>query len=154
MLVVNEMSKEKKLTLKQQRFADEYIRLGDATKAARNAGYSDKTARFVGAENLTKPNVKSYIDKRLEELQSKAVADQREVMEYLTAVMRGEQSDEELILVPNGDFVSEVERHERRSDTTQRTKAAELLGKRYAMWTDKQITDTTERITIVNDLDE
>ena len=148
------MSKEKKLTLKQQRFADEYIRLGDATKAARNAGYSDKTARFVGAENLTKPNVKSYIDKRLEELQSKAVADQREVMEYLTAVMRGEQSDEELILVPNGDFVSEVERHERRSDTTQRTKAAELLGKRYAMWTDKQITDTTERITIVNDLDE
>ena len=142
------------MTLKQQRFADEYIRLGDATKAARNAGYSDKTARFVGAENLTKPNVKSYIDKRLEELQSKAVADQREVMEYLTAVMRGEQSDEELILVPNGDFISEVERHEKRSDTTQRTKAAELLGKRYAMWTDKQVTDTTERITIVNDLDE
>lgn len=149
--MVDEMSK---MTLKQQRFADEYIRLGDATKAARNAGYSDKTARFVGAENLTKPNVKSYIDKRLEELQSKAVADQREVMEYLTAVMRGEQSDEELILVPNGDFISEVERHEKRSDTTQRTKAAELLGKRYAMWTDKQVTDTTERITIVNDLDE
>ena len=149
--MVDEMSK---MTLKQQRFADEYIRLGDATKAARNAGYSDKTARFVGAENLTKPNVKSYIDKRLEELQSKAVADQREVMEYLTAVMRGEQSDEELILVPNGDFISEVERHEKRSDTTQRTKAAELLGKRYAMWTDKQVTDTTERITNVNDLDE
>lgn len=154
MLVVNEMSKEKKLTLKQQRFADEYVIHGNIYRAAINAGYSEAYSKGNSIKLLENVSVKSYIDKRLEELQSKAVADQREVMEYLTAVMRGEQSDEELILVPNGDFVSEVERHERRSDTTQRTKAAELLGKRYAMWTDKQITDTTERITIVNDLDE
>ena len=148
------MSKEKKLTLKQQRFADEYVIHANVYKAAINAGYSEAYAKSTAGRLLENASVKSYIDKLLEELQSKAVADQREVMEYLTAVMRGEQSDEELILVPNGDFMSEVERHERRSDTTQRTKAAELLGKRYAMWTDKQITDTTERITIVNDLDE
>ncbi|WP_411842128.1 terminase small subunit [Salinicoccus sp. HZC-1] len=134
---------KKKMTLKQQRFADEYIRLGDATKAARNAGYSDKTARFVGAENLTKPNIKAYIDERLAELQSKAVADQQEVMEYLTSVMRGDLQDEELMIVPLGDFESEVQRHERRSDTSQRTKAAELLGKRYKLWTDKQELDVT-----------
>ena len=145
---------KKKMTLKQQRFADEYIRLGDATKAARNAGYSDKTARFVGAENLTKPNIKAYIDKRLAELQSKAVADQQEVMEYLTSVMRGDLKDEELMVVPLGDFESEVQRHERRSDTSQRTKAAELLGKRYRMWIDKLETTTEERIQIVDDLDD
>lgn len=143
-----------KLTLRQQRFADEYIIHGNIERAALNAGYSERYARGNAHKLVANVSIKSYIDKRLEELQSKAVADQREVMEYLTAVMRGEQSDEELILVPNGDFMSEVERHERRSDTTQRTKAAELLGKRYAMWTDKQITDTTERVTIVNDLDE
>lgn len=149
--MVDEMTK---LTLRQQRFADEYIIHGNIERAALNAGYSERYARGNAHKLVANVSIKSYIDKRLEELQSKAVADQREVMEYLTAVMRGEQSDEELILVPNSDFVSEVERHERRSDTTQRTKAAELLGKRYAMWTDKQITDTTERITIVNDLDE
>lgn len=149
--MVDEMTK---LTLRQQRFADEYIIHGNIERAALNAGYSERYARGNAHKLVANVSIKSYIDKRLEELQSKAVADQREVMEYLTAVMRGEQSDEELILVPNGDFMSEVERHERRSDTTQRTKAAELLGKRYAMWTDKQITDTTERVTIVNDLDE
>lgn len=154
MLVVNEMSKEKKLTLKQQRFADEYIIHANVVRAAINAGYSENYANKQAHKLLDNVGVKSAIDARLKELESKAVADAKEVMEYLTAVMRGQQQDEELILVPTGDFASEVERHERRADTSQRTKAAELLGKRYAMWTDKQITDTTERIMIVNDLDE
>lgn len=144
---------KKKMTLKQQRFADEYIRLGDATKAARNASYSDKTARFVGAENLTKPNIKAYIDERLAELQSEAVADQQEVMEYLTSVMRGDLQDEELMVVPLGDFESEVQRHERRSDTSQRTKAAELLGKRYKLWTDKQEVEHTGAVQFVDDIE-
>ena len=152
--MVDGMSKEKKLTLKQQRFADEYIRLGEITQAAINAGYSSKTANSIGRENLEKPRIKSYIDARLEELKKESIAEQDEVLQYLTAVMRGEMKDEALMVVPIGDFESEVQRHDQRADTSQRTKAAELLGKRYAMWTDKQITDTTERITIVNDLDE
>lgn len=139
---------------KQKRFVDEYIIHANVYRAAINAGYSENYARTNASKLLEKGSIKDYKDKRLKEMKNERTADAQEVMEYLTAVMRGEQSDEELILVPNGDFVSEVERHERRSDTTQRTKAAELLGKRYAMWTDKQITDTTERITIVNDLDE
>ncbi|WP_026866618.1 terminase small subunit [Jeotgalicoccus marinus] len=139
---------------KQKRFVDEYIIHANVYRAAINAGYSENYARTNASKLLEKGSIKDYKDKRLKEMKNERTADAQEVMEYLTAVMRGEQSDEELILVPNGDFVSEVERHERRSDTAQRTKAAELLGKRYAMWTDKQITDTTERITIVNDLDE
>lgn len=139
---------------RQKRFVDEYIISGNAFRAAMDAGYKETYARTQSHKLLENVDIKAAISKRLEQLESKRIADAKEVMEYLTAVMRGEQRDEELILVPTGDFMSDVERHEKRSDTSQRTKAAELLGKRYAMWTDKQITDTTERITIVNDLDE
>ena len=53
---------EYKLTNKQQKFADEYIRTGNATKSALEAGYSPKTAQRMGSENLSKPLIKSYIN--------------------------------------------------------------------------------------------
>ena len=146
-----------RLTMKQQKFADEYIISGNATEAYKFTYQNvkkDSTARANSSRLLTNANVKSYIDARLEELKKESIAEQDEVLQYLTSVMRGEMKDETLLVVPTGDFESEVQRHDQRADTSQRTKAAELLGKRYAMWTDKQITDTTERITIVNDLDE
>lgn len=129
------MSK-KKLTIKQQRFADEYIRTGNASEAARLAGYSPKTAHRIGQENLQKPAIKAYIDKRLEELKKESIAEQDEILQYLTSVMRGEIKDEQLLVVGD-EFGSEVEKHEKRTDTAVRLKAAELLGKRYAMWTEK-----------------
>ena len=127
-----------KLTIKQQRFADEYIRLGEITQAAINAGYSVKSAHATGNENLKKPIVKSYIDKRMEELKKESIAEQDEVLQYLTSVMRGEVKDEALLVVGDGDFGSSVERHQKRADTMARTKAAELLGMRYALFTDKK----------------
>lgn len=139
---------------RQKRFVDEYVIHANVYRAAINAGYSEGYAKSTASRLLDKASIKSAISKRLEELESKRIADAKEVMEYLTSVMRGEMKDETLLVVPTGDFESEVQRHDQRADTSQRTKAAELLGKRYAMWTDKQITDTTERITIVNDLDE
>ncbi|OZT77784.1 hypothetical protein [Salinicoccus roseus] len=78
---------------------------------------------------LENDSVKACIDERLVELESKVVADQQEGMEYLTAVMRGQVENQELMVVPLGDFECEVQRHNRQSDTSQRTKAAELLGK-------------------------
>ncbi|MFJ1245029.1 terminase small subunit, partial [Bacillus amyloliquefaciens] len=72
------------------------------------------------------------------ELEKQTIAQQDEVLQYLTSVMRGEQTDEENIVVPKGDFISDVEKHTKKADTSQRTKAAELLGKRYAIFTDKQ----------------
>lgn len=137
-----------KLTRKQQVFADEYIRLGEATRAAINAGYSTKTARSIATENLSKPAIKAYVEARMEELKKKAIADQDEVLQYLTAVMRGEQEDEENIVVSKGDFVSDVEKHTKKADTAQRTKAAELLGKRHAIFTDKQ--EITQRNIDIN----
>ena len=73
-----------KLTIKQQRFADEYIISGNATEAAIKAGYSKKTANRIATENLSKPVIKSYIDERLKELSDKNIANQQEVLEYLT----------------------------------------------------------------------
>lgn len=80
-----------KLTIKQKKFADEYIISGNATEAAIKAGYSRTSARFVGAENLTKPNIKFYIDSRLEEINNNKIAKADEVLQVFTAILRGER---------------------------------------------------------------
>ncbi|MFH6650401.1 terminase small subunit [Streptococcus suis] len=123
-----------KLTLKQQRFADEYIICGNATEAAIKAGYAKRSAQQVGSENLLKPVIKSYIDERLEELKSEKVADQQEVLEYLTSVMRGQTQEQTLCSIGElGQQVIDID-----VGAKDRIKAAELIGKRYGIWTDKQ----------------
>ena len=124
------MSSITKLTQKQRRFIDEYIISGNATQAAIKAGYSKKTARKIGQENLTKPDIKAAIEKRNAEIQSKKTADMTEVMEYLTSVMRGEQT--ESVATSKGVY-SNVE-----VSAKDRIKAAELIGKRNGAWTDKK----------------
>lgn len=127
-----------KLTLKQQRLVDEYIKTGNAYQSAKNAGYSDSYAKVDVHKALVKPSLKQALDKRLEEHRKATIADQDEILQYLTSVMRGEVSDQELIPIQVGRGEMEVEEIEKRSDTNARTKAAELLGKRHTMWTDKQ----------------
>ncbi len=115
-----------KLTLKQKRFADEYIISANATAAAIKAGYSKKTARSIGQENLTKPDIKAYIDERLEKLESEKIATQEEVLQYLTSIMRGDQQEKTLISV--GEFGQKIVDID--VGAKDRIKAAELLGKR------------------------
>lgn len=81
------------LSTKQKAFADHYIRTGNATEAARLAGYSGKTARQMGAENLSKPYISAYIQRRLEQIEAGRIADAQEVMIFYTSVMRGEAQD-------------------------------------------------------------
>lgn len=138
-----------KLTVKQQRFADEYIRLGEVAKAAINAGYSTKSAYAVGSENLKKPNIKSYIDKRLAELKKESIAEQDEILQYLTSVMRGEMTEQ--TLVGQGEGYQEIDNID--VGAKDRIKAAELLGKRYRMWTEKIEAEVTTP-TFVNDVPE
>ena len=78
-----------KLTPKQKKFCDEYLKLGNATQAAKNAGYSEKTAYRTGADNLKVPHILDYINARQEQIASKDIADIEEIMKYLTDVMRG-----------------------------------------------------------------
>lgn len=138
-----------KLTLKQKKFADEYIISGNATEAAIKAGYSKNSARSMGNENLTKPDIKSYIDERMKELEDKAVASQQEVLEYLTRVMRGEEK--ESVLANNGDFKQEVK--EISVGAKDRLKAAELIGKRYSLWSER-VEVEAETVIIKDDIDE
>ncbi|PXY84358.1 terminase small subunit [Lactobacillus melliventris] len=82
-----------KLTVKQQKFCDEYIRSGNATEAALKAGYRSRTAYSIGNENLKKPELKKYIEEKIKEIESAKLATAQETLEYLTSVMRGEQTE-------------------------------------------------------------
>ncbi|HEM1103608.1 TPA: terminase small subunit, partial [Listeria monocytogenes] len=95
-----------KLTEKQKRFADEYIKCGNATEAARLAGYSSKTANRIATENLSKPVIKGYIDKILSELEEKRVMGYTEAMQLFTEIARGEMEEE--VIVSNSDGFSVV----------------------------------------------
>lgn len=88
------MSKGKEPTPKQKAFADEFLKCGNQTEAAKRAGYSEKTARQAGAENMKKPVVVEYIQKRQKQIEDARIADIAEVMQYLTSVMRGEIKDQ------------------------------------------------------------
>ena len=122
-----------KLTEKQKRFIDFYIETLNASEAARRAGYSIKTANRIGQENLTKPVIKSAIDERLSQLASERIAGPKEVLKYLTAVMRGEEIEEQVVTVGCGMGESEVEIVKKKVSPKDRIKAAELLGKRYGL---------------------
>lgn len=135
-----------KLTAKQQRFADNYIESGNATQAAINAGYSDKTARQIAADNLSKVNIKNYIDEKMKEIANSKIADQKEVLELLTDVMRG--NVKEVVVAGNGDAL------EVPTNTKDRIKAAELIGKRYSLWKDVvDINSSDIKIVIGGDTD-
>ncbi len=87
------VTEKQKLTPKQKAFADYFIESGNMTDAAKKAGYSEKTAYKMGAENLKKPHIAAYIAERIRPTEEKRIASADEVMEFLTAVMRGEVKD-------------------------------------------------------------
>ena len=142
-----------RMTEKQRRFCDEYLIDLNATQAAIRAGYSAKTAGVIAAENLKKPIIAEYIEKRMAEKEDSLIAKQDEIMKYLTAVMRREKSEhvvvttseEQSTYVPdaNGTMRKQTVKKEtpqiveipaRLSDAN---KAAELLGKAYAIFSEK-----------------
>lgn len=132
------------MSLKQQRFADEYIISGNATNAAVKAGYSSKYANTNASKLLQNTTIKSYIDERLAQLASDKVATQEEVLTYLTSVMRGETQEQTLCSIGElGQEVIDID-----VGAKDRIKAAELLGKRFRMWTEKVETDTTQTVVI------
>ena len=137
----------KKLSVMRKKFADEYIICGNATQAAIEAGYSKRSAKQTGSRLLDQPEIKVYIEERLKELESEKIAEQDEVLQFLTSVMRGEVTDQVVMMV--GDGLQEVV--EVRAATKDRNKAAELLGKRYGSWTDK--VDLSSDLTLNFELD-
>lgn len=124
------------LTEKQKRFIDYYIETANATESAKRAGYSEKTAKNIGAENLTKLHF--FIQERLKEKENQRIASQDEVLQYLTKVMRGEEKDQ---------FGLDA-------SLQDRTKCAELLGKRYGTFIEKKEVSGGYKVELVDDVNE
>lgn len=146
---------------REKLFADLYIKLGNAYQAALQAGYAKTTAKDASKwvnpeENLKKPNGKSkykpevreYIDSRMAEKEATLIADQDEVLKYLTAVLRGESKSEVVVVEGCGEGCSEARTMQKAPDEKERLKAAELLGKRYGLYTEKVDMETDMELTI------
>lgn len=137
------------MTEKQKRFCDEYLIDLNATQAAIRSGYSKKTARKIGQENLTKPDIQEYIKKKLAEKEDALIAKQDEVLQTLTRVLRRQEMDTVVVtckersssydekgkkVIIEKEVPQLVQVPTRVGDLN---KAAELLGKRYALFTKK-----------------
>lgn len=137
-----------KMTARQMRFCDEYLIDLNATQAAIRAGYSAKYANTNASKLLQITAIKEFLAKRMAEKTSDLIADQDEVLRYLTSVMRGESKACVLAREETG-----AERViAKPPDEKERLKAAELLGKRYSIFTDKMDIDGALPVTIVDDL--
>nr|DAF29474.1 MAG TPA: Terminase small subunit [Caudoviricetes sp.] len=121
------------LTPKQKAFADYYIECGNATEAAKRAGYKKKAAYATGSENLRKPQIIEYIEERQKQIEDSRIASAAEVMRYFTSVMRGEVKDQFGLDAP----------------LAERTKAAVELAKRKV---DVAQNTDTGGIVIVNNI--
>lgn len=125
-----------KLTEKQKRFIDYYIETGNASKASEMAGYKGNNLNTVGAQNLAK--LSKFIEVKLQEKDNNRIASQNEVLEYLTKVMRGEEKDQ---------FGLDA-------SLQDRTKCAELLGKRYGTFKEKVDVSGNIPVVIQDDITE
>lgn len=139
------------MTEKQKKFADEYLIDLNATRAYK-AAYpnvkKDTVASQAGSRLLRNVKVKKYLDKRLAELHDERTADAKEVLEYLTSVLRGESRSEEIVVELIGDGCSAARAMQKRPSERDRLKAAELLGKRYGLYTDKVDMDADTELII------
>ncbi len=145
------------MTEKQKRFCDEYLIDCNATRAYKTVYQnvkSDEVARKAGSRLLTNVDAKNYITEQMEKIHNEKTADAQEVIEYLTSVLRGESTAQEIVVEGTGDGCSEARTMEKAPSEKERLKAAELLGKRYALFTDKVETDVDMNLNITIDYGE
>lgn len=144
-----------KLTIKQQTFADYYIELGNATEAYIKAGYK-ASKREVAEANARKllgnDSVKKYIKEKMQEIGSSRIAKAEEVLVYLTKGMRQELEEEVVVMVSTGDFMNEPQIIKKKISIKDSNKCAELLGKRYALFTEKVDVEGNVGVTIIDDI--
>ena len=114
---------------------------------------NDATARTEGSKNLAKPNIKNYIDERMKEIEDKRIAKAEEVLEYLTKVIRNEEKEEVVVTVNVGDFQTEIKKVKKELSAKDKIKAAELLGKRYRLFTDKVEADVNQVVVFTGEDD-
>ena len=145
------------MTDKQRKFCDEYLINCNATRAYRKAYPNvkkDSSAAVCAAKLLRIAKVQEYINKQLEKISSEKIADAKEVMEYLTTVLRGESQSEIVVIEGAGDGYSEAKKMNKAPDEKEKLRAAELLGKRYGLFTDNVNVSGVATVIIEEDLNE
>lgn len=131
------------MNAKQKRFADEYLVDCNATQAAIRAGYSEKSAGRNADRMMKNDEIKKYIEEQLEHIHNERTADAQEVIEYLTSVMRGQHKEQILQFVGDGmQKIIDID-----VSAKERLRAAELLGKRYGMFTEKITADAKVNVS-------
>lgn len=150
------------LNKKQKRFVEEYLIDLNATQAAIRAGYSPKTAKEIGSENLTKPNIKSEIDKAmaerskrtginadriLQELGKLGFVNIADVVDLETGKVKDSASDEDLACIQSIKIKPTEWGTEREVKFYDKKSTLELMGKHLGMWTNK--VDMTADMNIV-----
>lgn len=143
------------MTDKQRKFCDEYLIDLNATRAYKLAypNVKSESAATSGASRLLRNvKVKTYIDEQLEKISSEKIATAEEVMEYLTTVLRGESQSEIVVVEGAGDGYSEAKKMNKAPDEKEKLRAAELLGKRYGLFTDKIEVDGNAKVVITDDI--
>lgn len=141
------------MTKKQKRFIEEYLVDLNATQAAIRAGYSPDTAKSIGSENLTKPDIRAHIDKAMAERSKRTgVNADRVVMELAkiafvnavdvidpeTATVKADASGDDTAAIQSVKVKTFGEDGlEREVKMADKLKALELLGKHLGMFKDK-----------------
>ena len=142
------------LTPKQRIFCNEYLIDMNATRAYKKAYPNvkkDETAKSAASRLLTNVNVKTYLEEQLKKIEDDSIADAKEVMKYLTKVMRNEVTEQVVVVEGTGDGCSEAKIVNKDISAKDRNKAAELLGKRYALFTEKVEADVTQQVVFTGE---
>lgn len=141
------------MTNKQKRFCDEYLIDCNAKAAYIRAGYKNfKSAGVEALKMMNKPEIKSYIQEHLEQISSEKIADAKEVMEYLTSVMRGDAIAHEVVILGKGNGITEAVEMPKHPSEAERIRAAELLAKRYGLLTGKLEIIEPVQVILVDDV--
>ncbi len=149
MMSKNNIRKKPELNERQNRFVDYYIQTTNATASAKNAGYSPKNAMQIGCELLRNPKIQIAIATRLAELESERIAKDKEVLEYITAVMRGETTEEVVMNIGTGKGLTRAEKVNAKVGAKERLKAAEMLAKVHGMFISKQEVEFNGSLPVV-----
>ena len=143
-----------KLTVKQKAFADFYIELGNATEAYIKAGYKAskrEIAEVEGCKLLRNPKVEAYLKDREKQIEDDSIAKAKEVLAFLSSSLRGEVV-EEVVTTETVDGMIKPVILKKQISAKDRIKAAELLGKRYALFTEKVDLEGNVGVTIIDDI--
>ena len=117
------------MTERQERFCQEFAKCGNATLSAINSGYSARSAKQVGQRLLTNADLMDRIRELQGEIKNKNIADAREMQEHLTSILRGESTEEVIVVEGCGDGVSEAVTKEKKPSQADRIKAMQLLAR-------------------------